>query len=138
MRSAYKPHDRVVKEFHLPSRTQQSFKDETNINTIMAKYQKTGLIDHVNEHGPTYGEQPMAVDFHEAMNLVADANTMFAELPSSVRANFDNDPSAFLDYIADDERREALLNDKKINPEDPEDTQAASAEETAGEAAAAS
>ena len=43
---------------------------------------------------------------------------MFEDLPSSVRDQFDNDPSLFLDYISDDERRAALINDKTINPEE--------------------
>jgi len=120
MRSAFHPHERVTKAFKLPSRTQQSFKDETDINNIMRKYQKTGLIDHVNEHGATYGDQPYADDYHSAMNLVADTNSMFEELPSSVRADFDNDPSKFLDYVADEERRETLLKEKKINSDEPE------------------
>jgi len=102
MRSAFKPHDRVFTPVGTISRTQQSFRDETDINQIMAKYQKTGIIDHVNEHGPRYGDQPSAPDYHTAMNLVADTNSMFEELPSSVRADFDNDPSQFLDYVADE------------------------------------
>jgi len=118
MRSAYIPHDRVYTAVGETSRTQQSFRDETDINNIMAKYQKTGLIDHVNEHGASYGDQPAAADFHEAMNLVANTKSMFEELPSATREDFDNDPSKFLDFIADEERRETLLKTKKINPED--------------------
>lgn len=120
MRSAYVPHIGKQKHFHLPSRTQQSFKDETDINSIMSKYQKTGLIDHVNEHGAHYGDQPSAVDFHEAMSLVASTNSLFNELPSSTRDYFDNDPSAFLEYVSDEERRDTLVKTKKINQEETE------------------
>lgn len=88
----------------------------------MAKYQKTGLIDHVNQHGPTYGDQPAADDYHAAMNMVANTNSVFAELPSTVRDAFENDPSQYLEYIADTDRREALINDKKFNHEDIEET----------------
>lgn len=118
MRSSFIPHERVIKSFKLPSLTQQSFKDETDINNIMAKYQKTGLIDHVNEHGPTYGDQPSAESFHHAMSLVADTKSMFEELPSSVRDDFENDPAKFLEFVADEDKRNALLQDKKINLDD--------------------
>ena len=118
--SAYREHQPVMKTFKLPSRTQQSFKDETNINNIMAKYQKTGLIDHVNEHGPSYGDQPSAGDYHEAMNRVASTKSMFEELPSSVREDFENDPALFLEYVSDQERREELLKTKKFNHEEAE------------------
>lgn len=119
--SAFRAHVPVPKNFILPSRTQQSFKDETNINNIMAKYQKTGLLDHINEHGASYGDQPSADDYHEAMNRVASTKSMFEELPSSTREQFDNDPSKFLEYVSDEEKREALLNTGNINPEDLED-----------------
>ena len=118
MQSAHIPHERVRKSFLLPSRTQQSFKDETDINAIMAKYQKTGLIDHVNEHGAHYGDQPQAEDFHAAMNMVASTSSMFEELPSSTREQFDNDPAQFLEYLSDEERREELLKTKKINQDE--------------------
>jgi len=96
----------------------------------MAKYQKTGVIDHINEHGATYGDQPSAADFHTAMNLVADTESMFEELPSSVRESFDNDPTKFLDYIEDEERRNEILETKKINPEET-DAETPPAEKTA-------
>ncbi len=128
MRSAHIPHDPVRKIFLLPSRTQQSFAEETDINRIMAKYQKTGMLDHINEHGAHYGDQPAAEDFHAAMSMVASTNSLFEELPSSVRDEFDNDPSLFLDYVADDERRADLVRTGEINhsetpaeePETPE------------------
>ena len=46
------------KEFHLPSLTKQSFKDECNINNIMSKYMKDGLIGHVNKHQGRYDDLP--------------------------------------------------------------------------------
>jgi len=33
----------------LPSRTQQHLKDETDINNIIKKYDRTGLLNHVNQ-----------------------------------------------------------------------------------------
>lgn len=119
--SAYREHPPLRKHFNKKTRTQQSHAAETNINTIMAKYQKTGLLDHVNEHGPTYGDQPAAEDFHAAMNLVAGTNSLFEELPSSTRELFENDPAQFLAYVSDEDRRNDLINTKKINLEESKD-----------------
>jgi len=80
--------------------TQQQFAESCNINNILAKYQKTGLIDHVAKYQPQYGDCSGA-DYTEAMRTVANAKSMFEELPSSVRANFDHNPANFLDFARD-------------------------------------
>ena len=36
--------------------TKQSFKDECDINKIMAKFQKTGALNHYAKHAPQYGD----------------------------------------------------------------------------------
>ena len=66
------------------SLTKQSFTKECDINTILAKYQKTGAIDHVNKHEAQYGFATSDT-FTESMQIVAKGNTMFEELPSSIR-----------------------------------------------------
>ncbi len=80
--------------------TKQSFKDECDINKIMEKFQKTGLISHYAAHGPTYQDIP-AVDYLDAQYIIAEANSQFEELPSSIRKRFENDPSKFLDFVQD-------------------------------------
>lgn len=81
--------------------TQQEFKDEADINNIMARYMKTGQIDFVNKHEPQYGDVS-AVDFQTAMETVAQGKSMFADLPSAIRERFKNDPSLFLEFIGDE------------------------------------
>lgn len=94
--------------FTSPSMTKQSYKDECDINKLMDKYQKTGLLNHVVKHSGEYGEFD-SVDFTDAMNVVAEGQSMFEELPSSARKAFDNDPAKFMNYINDD------LNSEKID-----------------------
>lgn len=118
MRSAYITHDRVQKTFSGVSRTHQSFKEETDVNNILKKYQRTGLIDHVNKFGGQYADMPDEADFHSAMNLVVDAQDMFGELPATVRARFQNDPAEFLDFIATAENRDELVDAGLIPPLD--------------------
>lgn len=104
--------------------TKQSFKNECDINRIMEKFQKTGTINHFAKHAPNYGETTQ-MQLQDALNIVADANTMFEELPSSIRKRFNNDPGQFLDFVQNpknaEEAFELGLSNKK--PEtDPEPT----------------
>ena len=75
------------------SRTEQAHKSETDINRIMAKYEKTGLINHVNNYQGDYGDFTNAPDYQTALNSVLAANEMFATLPSKLRKQFGNDPT---------------------------------------------
>lgn len=74
----------------------------------MAKYQKTGAITHFTRHSPEYGFAT-SEDFSESMRVVATAQTMFAELPSSIRNRFENEPQQFLAFVQDDANAEEMV-----------------------------
>lgn len=46
-----------------------------------------------------YGDTTLLPDYETACNLVANVNAEFADLPSSVRAEFGNDPRMLLDAL---------------------------------------
>lgn len=107
-RSAYGPKLKVTLDFKLPSRTKQSFKDECDINLIMARYEKTGLLEHINRGEPQYADLS-ELDFMSAMNMVAEAREVFAALPSKLRDRFANDPARLLAFLDnEDNRAEAI------------------------------
>jgi len=118
----YTPHNtprkRVRISFPKNGRTKQSFKDECDINLIMAKYQKTGAITHVNKYGANY-EFATSIDFTEAMQLVVTAQEMFNGLPSSIRTRFENDPAEFLDFVQDANNVPEMRKMGLIAPEEP-------------------
>lgn len=84
-----------------PTRTQQQFKDKVNINSIMAKYKKTGLIDHIRSQPGTYTDLTQLPDYQTAMNTVIHAQETFSTLPSAVRARFGHDPQSLISFLAD-------------------------------------
>lgn len=86
----------------------QSFKDECDINRIMAKYQKTGLVTWLNDRAPQFADFTQ-IDFQECMNTVAQAKEMFAQLPSQVRKRFSNDPQELLAFMERDENYDEAL-----------------------------
>lgn len=90
-----------------PSMTKQEFKDETDINQIMQRYQRTGAIDHFAKWSPSYGEFT-ACDLQEAQNLVITARQMFADLPSSIR-NLVETPEGFLNLVQDPANKAKLI-----------------------------
>jgi len=125
IRTAYGEALRVQKDPGGPSRTKQSFKDECDINHIMAKYEKTRLIEHVNRFAGDYGDYLDVQDYHTSVNQVLAAQEAFNSLPARIRSRFGNDPAAFLDFIGDesnrDEAREMGLLKPLPTPSDASD-----------------
>lgn len=92
---------RPTMEFLKPSLTKQSFAKECDINNIMKRYEKDGLIAHVNRVQGSYGDFTNPPDYQDALNKVISAQDMFMSLPANVRARFGNDPGEFLKFVQD-------------------------------------
>ena len=83
-------------------RTQQHQKDECDINLIIQRHTPEQIALMATQNEGHYGDAT-SVDYHAAQNIIANANTMFNELPSDIRNQFDNDPAAFLDFTSNEE-----------------------------------
>lgn len=90
------------------SRTKQSFKHECDINTIVGRYLRTGVLDFVSRYEPRYADVT-GVDFQRSMELVAQARGMFSQLPAKVRAEFENDAGAFVEFVSNPDNHDALV-----------------------------
>lgn len=109
MQCAYYPHSRVQTDPGGPSLAKQSFKDQCDISTIMKKYYKTGLLDHVAKFGGYYGDLPDDVDYQSAINKVRDAEAAFGSLTADIRSRFENDPAQFLAFVQDEENAPEII-----------------------------
>lgn len=78
--------------------TEQSHKNETDMNFILRDYQRTGLIKHAKNHEGKYDDITMQ-DFQSAMYIVAQGKTMFELLPANIRKEFNQDPGQFLSFV---------------------------------------
>lgn len=87
-----------------PSLTDQTFKDECDINTIVDRFGISGTLPLV-VRPPTYGDYTGVFDFQTAMNAVRSAEESFMELPAKVRARFHNDPQELLQFVSEEENR---------------------------------
>lgn len=83
------------------SRTRQEFAPECDINTIMERYEATGVVSHVNRAEPMYLDTTIYPDLQGAMDKFREASVAFNSLPAKVRKEFDNDPQKFIDFASD-------------------------------------
>lgn len=104
-------------------RTKQEFRDECDLNALMKRYEKTGVAPAGRVGVPQYFDASEVPDFHSAMQIMVDAENEFMRLPASVRKQFGNDPTAFIEYATDpkniDQMREWGLADPKKEPDAP-------------------
>jgi len=87
--------------------TKQSFKDESDINTIMARYLSTGEMPVINERAPQYLDAS-GMDFQDMQNKVVEAQSLFMDLPSKLRTRFHHDPAEFLEFCSDPSNRDEM------------------------------
>lgn len=121
-KSAYDPHSRVHPKLDPISLTHQAMAPECDINTIMKKYERTGVLEHRNNFEGQYGDfADGPADYHESMNAVIAADEMFSTLPAKVRRRFHNDPGAFIEFATNPENQDELIKLGLATrlPEDP-------------------
>ena len=88
--------------FDQPSQTLQSFKDDADINCIIARYENTGvLVDPTVpvSRTPQFGDYSDLPTYQEAQNVIVAANNAFNSLSSKIRERFGNDPAAYFDFV---------------------------------------
>jgi len=106
--AAFRPHQRVQITFPDQGKTHQSFAPECDVNNIMARYEKTGLIDHVNKHQGQYGNYTGVQDYQTSLDQLLAAQAAFDSLPARIRARFQNSPGEFLRFVSDRENEDEM------------------------------
>lgn len=100
-----------------PSLAKESMKEETDINVIVERFGITGQLPQ-GLRAPTYGDFTEVMDFHTAMNAVAQAGEAFDRMPAEIRARFNNDPGAFVDFCSKEENRAEMQKMGLIVPKE--------------------
>jgi len=109
VRNIFSPPMKVAITFPKQGRTKQSFKPECDINSILAKYNKTGQLPGLIKENPQYGDFSDARTYQESLNLVLLAQEQFEALPALVRKRFNNEPESFLAFAEDPTNGEELV-----------------------------
>ena len=97
-------------------RTQQHQKDECDINLIIKRHTPEQIALMAIQNEGQYGDAT-SIDYHAAQNIIANANTMFNDLPSELRNKFDNDPALFLDFTSNEENYAEMRKMGIMSPE---------------------
>lgn len=116
-----------------PSKTQQNFKDEADINNIVERFLAAGEMPQQTPF-PQQDEFMETFDFQTSMNVLVQAERSFMELPAKVRARFQNDPQQFMEFMHDPENIPEMEKLKLVTirkePKTPEPTPTATPKET--------
>lgn len=100
--------------------TQQQFRNEVNINSIMKRYRQNGILP-ANVRQPIFGNFAGADDFIDIQNRFLNAVEAFDQLPGSIRERFGGSIPALLQFLADPKNRKeaitlGLVEDKTPPP----------------------
>lgn len=91
-----------------PSKTDQSMKDECDVNEILRKYMKTGQINLPNQHGQ-YLDVSDIQDLHLALTQVNEATQAFDQLPPEIRRRFGNSLTELVSFLDDPQNNEEAI-----------------------------
>lgn len=96
--------------FTEPSKTQQHFRDECDINKVVQRALHTGdmTIFTTQQRGEFY-DASVVSDYSDAMAMINDVHDDFKSLPSEIRAQFGNDVSKYVAWMSDPANWEAAV-----------------------------
>ncbi len=86
----------------------QSMREECDVNKIVERYVKTGLIDHLADGIPQFVDVAELGDYRSVIEQVRAVELYFAGLPALVRRSFEDDARLFMDYLETNPSEEDL------------------------------
>lgn len=84
-------------------RVKQSFAKSVNVNSIVEKYRKTGLLDHVQRVQPAFADVTGLTDFRVVQNRIVKAREAFESLPAKIRSRFHNQAHELIEFMQNPE-----------------------------------
>lgn len=91
-----------------PSLADQSQAKDCDVNVIVARFMKTGVLPGVNKQA-LYGDFSDVGSYQEACNIVLHAQQQFESLSADVRKRFGNDPAEFLAFCSDPQNKPEMI-----------------------------
>lgn len=114
-----------------PSMTRQSDLAASDINNIVKRYMREGVLPYSPRQGG-YLDVSEVGDYRSAVEQVRAVEKFFGNLPAELRAKFKNDPAEFLDAVNDPDQLELLMAEGVLAPEAEEPVETPPAEPAAG------
>lgn len=98
-----------------PSMTQQSPKDECDINVIVERAKRGEDLSRITRT-PIYGDFRTIPSYKDALQIVINAQNAFNSLDAFVRERFQNDPARMVDFLNDPKNRDEAVRLGLVNP----------------------
>lgn len=93
-----------------PSLTQQHYKDEVDLNIMMARMGVSdGAIPPAALDPSYFGDFTDATDLRTAIDRTREAEQRFMELPAEIRRRFDNDPAELLAFVMNEKNADEAV-----------------------------
>lgn len=107
-------------------RTVQADRNEADINKILARFEKSGMITHLSKETPFYGDVSEFSGLQDCLIKVREADELFMGMSATIRERFENNPVKMVDFLADERNREEAISLGMVLPPPvtPEDSQA--------------
>lgn len=83
------------------SKTSQDKKNSVDINRIMARAKKNGILPDLNARKIIYADFANLPNYQDSLNQVIAMENEFMALPAAVRKKFDNDPAKLIEFVTD-------------------------------------
>lgn len=98
IRDVYVEHEPVDLVCPDDGMTRQEFKDECDINVLMATYERNGVMPPLNRGTPQFLDVSDVPDLPRAIAVIDAASAAFMTLPAKVRREFDQDAVKFMEF----------------------------------------
>lgn len=85
------------------------YKDECDLNLVMKKFRNlSDVMRSYDASGFVYDDFSNVTDYRTSIERMREANEVFSQMPSDLRAHFNNDIATFLDKVHDESSKEIL------------------------------
>lgn len=91
-------------------RTKQEFREECDINVIVRRFNQSGQLPvNMQNLQPAFIDASGMGDFESAVQQVTAADQAFKALDPNLRARFNNNPVALVQFISDEKNRDEAV-----------------------------
>lgn len=108
-------HDKDGKPLY-ETKTKQCFAEECDINNIVNRFRRTGVLPPPPPDTLKYGDISDLTNLQDAMIRAFDAEDMFMRIPAKIRARFENDVFQFLEFADNPSNRDEMVKMGLIDP----------------------
>ncbi len=91
------------------SLTKQSFLKDANINTMVARFKKSGMFENVTDKIAQYADLSKPVSYRDSLDHIISAQAQFDALPALVRQRFQNEPAELIDFVQNEDNRDEAI-----------------------------